>query len=128
MIDIEINVNIYLIFKWVIRIYYRKEMVFINEKTSFKNTYRMIEYLLLIKEFFCDIAKRNISLWFPKPMFHILEYKVFQNMEYFGIWNILKYWIFLKMEYFWYGIFGKWQGKTKHFVISHKPYVPYFGI
>ena len=37
-------------------------MVFISEKTSSKNTNRMIGYLLVIKEFYGDTAKRNISL------------------------------------------------------------------
>ena len=45
------------------------------------------------------------------------------NMEYSEIWNILENGIFLNMEYFENG-----KVQRKHFVISHKPDLPRFGI
>ena len=61
-------------------------------------------------------------------MFHSVEYGIFWNMEYFGIWNILKILnilkngIFLNMDYLENGI------NTEHFDISQKPYLSYFCI
>ena len=39
-----------------------------------------------------------------------------------------EYGIFLKWNILKYGIFGKRQSITKQFVISHKTFLPYFGI
>ena len=39
-------------------------------------------------------------------------------MEYFETWNIPENGIFLNIEYL---ASGKWQRKTKHYVINHKP-------